>query len=96
MTSRVTCLAQASVAVVFTRSQCPCGARAVALLEALTSDVSSYDLDVLPDGVAIHKELATAFQHESLPAVFLSGRLIGGFADLDAMHKDGKTAALLV
>lgn len=81
--------------VIFSWVNCPYCKKAKALFEGLTKDVTVYQLDQMANGDNIHQEIIDATGQETVPAVYIKGRMIGGFSDSDALHRAGKLTDLL-
>lgn len=47
------------------------------------------------EGDAIHEEIIKATGHDTVPAIYIDGKLIGGFSDADALNKAGKLKELI-
>ena len=92
--SLATLLRSANV-VVFSSPWCPYCMRAKALLTPMTENIKIYELSQLENGDAIHDEIIKSTGHETVPAVYIGGKLVGGFSDVDALNRAGKLEALL-
>lgn len=88
-------LLTANKVVVFGWVRCPYCVKVKTLLDSITKDVSYFYVDKMENGEAIHGEIIKATGHETVPAVFINGSLVGGFSETDALHKEGKLAELL-
>ena len=89
-------MVNANQVVIYSWAQCPYCARAKRLLSSLTSDVAAYELDQMSDGERLHTIVVEATGHETVPIIFVGGEFIGGFADADAMHKQGRLQKLIL
>merc|ERR1711916_226787 len=95
MTGQLSQLISANQVVIFSWVRCPFCVKAKQLLGGLSKDVATYDIDQRPDGDAIHAEIIKATQHETVPAIWINGQFIGGFSEVDALHKQGKLEGML-
>ena len=83
--------------VIFSWVSCPFCRRAKALLQPMVppEQYKVYELDQMPYGDAIHDEIIKQFDHDTVPAVFINGKFIGGFSETDALNKSGELQKLL-
>jgi glutaredoxin 3 len=81
--------------VILAMHQCPFCVRAKQFFATLTTNVTAYDMDQMPDGPAIEAELQNHFSYDSVPALFVNGQFIGGFGDCDYLHAEGKLVPML-
>jgi glutaredoxin 3 len=95
MSTKLTQAIGANSAVVFSWVRCPYCVKAKALLAQVSKDVKSYEVDSLADGKELHNAVIAATGHETVPAVYIKGKFIGGFSELDALHKQGKLVNML-
>lgn len=95
MSGKVAQLVAANSVVIFSWVRCPFCVKAKALLGGLSKDVAIYDIDKMPEGDALHQEIIQTTNHETVPAIYIKGQFIGGFSDVDALHKQGKLEAML-
>ena len=95
MSGKLAQLVGANQVVIFSWVRCPFCVKAKQLLGGLSKDVATYDLDQLPEGNALHEEIVKATQHETVPAVWINQQFIGGFSEVDALHKQGKLVSML-
>eukprot|EP00331_Platyophrya_macrostoma_P028507 CAMPEP_0176444860 /NCGR_PEP_ID=MMETSP0127-20121128/23324_1 /TAXON_ID=938130 /ORGANISM="Platyophrya macrostoma, Strain WH" /LENGTH=94 /DNA_ID=CAMNT_0017830469 /DNA_START=41 /DNA_END=325 /DNA_ORIENTATION=+ len=86
---------QSNKVVIFAWSHCPYCKKAKALFESITKDMSYVIIDGSAEGEAIHQEIIKSTGHETVPAVYINGKLIGGFSDCDALNNEGKLLPLL-
>lgn len=97
MSSAVEVVASAiarSGVVVFSKSYCPFCIRVKDLLQSLEIPAHVIELDIVSNGGAIQNELKRVSGHNTVPAVFASGKLIGGCDDVLALHKRGGLVSL--
>ena len=96
MASRLPQLTGANAVVIFSWVRCPFCAKAKTLLNSLSKDVAVYELDQMAEGNALHQEIITATNgHDTVPAVWVRNEFVGGFSEVDALHKQGKLAKML-
>ena len=77
---------------VYTKRQCAFCVRAKALLDG--KGVAYQEIDAEGDD-AIRTWLAEATGQKTVPQVFVDGRSLGGFSDIDALDKAGKLDPIL-
>ncbi len=78
--------------VVYTKRHCPYCVRAKALLDR--KGVAYEEIDAEGDE-EIRAWLAEASGQKTVPQVFVNGRSLGGFSDIDALDKAGELDAIL-
>ena len=80
---------------VFTSSTCPYCTKAKKLLQMLNLEYTEHNVDDDFDGMC--EELSTTFgkQIQTVPQIIINGHYIGGYTDLEAVHKNGKLKELL-
>lgn len=78
--------------VVYTKRQCPYCVRAKALLDS--KGVAYQEVDAEADD-ALRTWLAEASGQKTVPQVFVDGRPLGGFSDIDALDKAGRLDPIL-
>jgi len=82
--------------MIFSKSYCPYCRATKRLLENLGSSYAVLELDTEPDGRDIQDYLATRPEGQrTVPNIFINQKHVGGNSDLQALHKQGKLAALL-
>ena len=77
---------------VYTKQQCPYCVRAKALLSR--KGVAFEEIDVEHDD-AKRAWLVEASGQRTVPQIFVDGRSLGGFTDLDALDRQGKLDPVL-
>lgn len=95
MTGKLSQLVAADSVVIFSWVTCPYCAKAKALLGDMTKDLAIYDIDQMPEGDALHKEIIQATKQETVPAIFIKGQFIGGASDVEELHKQGKLEPMI-
>lgn len=80
---------------VFTTSTCPYCVKAKKLLQMLNLEYIEHEVDDDFDGMC--EELSTTFgkQVQTVPQIIINGHYVGGYSDLEALHKNGKLSSLL-
>lgn len=80
---------------VFTTSACPYCVKAKKLLQTLNLEYTEHEVDDDFDGMC--EELSTTFgkQVQTVPQIIINGHYVGGYSDLEALHKSGKLSSLL-
>ena len=82
--------------VIFSWVRCPYCVKAKNLLSSMTKDLNVVQLDTMGlDGEKIHHEVIQMTNHDTVPAIFIRGKFIGGFTDVDALNKRGELEALM-
>ena len=78
--------------VIFAWETCPFCKKAKEILEPITNpkEFKYILIDQLPDGENMHKEIIKVWKHETVPAVFIGGRFIGGCSDVEELQKLGQ------
>jgi glutaredoxin 3 len=77
---------------VYTKDYCPYCVRAKALLQK--KGVTFEEIDVEHDD-AKRAWLVEASGQRTVPQIFVDGRSLGGFTDIDALDRQGKLDAIL-
>ncbi len=77
---------------VYTKQNCPYCVRAKALLQR--KGVAYAEIDVEADD-ARRAWLVEASGQRTVPQIFVDGRPLGGFSDVDALDRQGKLDAIL-
>ena len=80
---------------VFTSSTCPYCTKAKKLLQMLNLEYTEHNVDDDFDGMC--EELSTTFgkQIQTVPQIIINGHYVGGYTDLESIHKNGKLKELL-
>lgn len=74
----------------FSKSYCPFCLDAKDLLKEKDVNFKSIELDEIPTGHLIQKELETLTGHWTVPNIFIKGQHIGGCDDLYALEASGQ------
>ncbi len=80
---------------VFTSSTCPYCTKAKKLLQMLNLEYIEHNVDDDFDGMC--EELSTTYgkQIQTVPQIIINGHYVGGYTDLETIHKNGKLKELL-
>ncbi len=80
---------------VFTSSTCPYCTKAKKLLQMLNLEYTEHNVDDDFDGMC--EELSTTYgkQIQTVPQIIINGHYVGGYTDLESIHKNGKLKELL-
>lgn len=80
---------------VFTSSTCPYCTKAKKLLQMLNLEYTENNVDDDFDGMC--EELSTTYgkQIQTVPQIIINGHYVGGYTDLESIHKNGKLKELL-
>eukprot|EP01147_Barroeca_monosierra_P004146 gene4146-6503_t len=93
----------ANVVVVFSKTYCPFCTNAknaikekgiVALIIELDTGDVNYDGETAP-GADVHEVIKSTFNHRTVPAVFIKGKLLGGCDDTMSALSSGKFEELV-
>jgi len=77
---------------VYSKKNCAYCVRAKALLDR--KGVAYEEIDAVGNG-ALRSWLAEASGQKTVPQIFVDGRPLGGFTDIDALDKEGKLDRIL-
>jgi glutaredoxin 3 len=77
---------------VYTKSACPYCVRAKALLDR--KGVAYKEIDAEQDD-SLRAWLVEATGQRTVPQIFVDGRSLGGFSDVDALDREGRLDAIL-
>lgn len=81
--------------VMFSWLRCPYCVRAKSILEPMSPDMKVYYIDSMREGDAISNAIAQKYHHDTVPAIFISGKFIGGCSDIEVLQKTGALAPML-
>lgn len=76
---------------VYTKNYCPYCVRAKALLDSLNIPYEEEDITDTPEKI---EELSRKSGMMTVPQIFANEKLLGGFSDIDKLHKEGKLEEL--
>nr|XP_043636911.1 monothiol glutaredoxin-S2-like [Erigeron canadensis] len=92
----VTALVNDRAVVIFSKSSCCMSHTIKTLISSFGANPTVYELDELPNGQQIEKELKKLGCKPSVPAVFIGGELIGGANEIMTIHLKGQLVPLLL
>ncbi|EPY34697.1 glutaredoxin 3 [Strigomonas culicis] len=49
----------------------------------------------MPNGEDLREQIFKQYEHDTVPAIFINGKFIGGCSDLQALQKSGELSKLL-
>ena len=80
---------------IYTSSTCPYCVKAKKLLDMLDLGYTEYDAD--EDFESMCEDLSLQFGKpvQTVPQIIINGRYVGGYTDLESMHKNGKLKEIL-
>ncbi len=80
---------------IYTTSTCPFCTKAKKLLKSLEFDYTEHNVDSDFDGMCEDLSLQFGKQVRTVPQIIVNGYYVGGYTDLEAIHKNGKLKAYL-
>ncbi|XP_028112031.1 monothiol glutaredoxin-S2-like [Camellia sinensis] len=81
--------------VIFSKSGCCFCHTIKILIHGFGASLAVYELDELPNGGQLERELLSLGCRPSVPAVFIGGELVGGSNEVMSLHIRGKLVQLL-
>ncbi|KAL3849790.1 hypothetical protein ACJIZ3_011672 [Penstemon smallii] len=82
--------------VIFSKSSCCMCHTVKTLISSFGANATVYELDELPNGQQLERELMTMIGRQgSFPAVFIGQELVGGANEVMSLHMKGKLVRLL-
>ncbi|KAM7495909.1 hypothetical protein LguiA_020323 [Lonicera macranthoides] len=96
MTTNVTRLVAENPVVIFSKSTCCMSHTIKTLISSFGANPTVYELDELPNGQQMERELRAMGRKPSVPAVFIGRELIGGANEIMSLHVQGKLPQLLI
>ena len=78
----VTKLIAENQVMIFTKDYCPFSTKTKAFLNSKSITFFHVDMDLIPDGAAMQKALKSLSGINSLPLIYVSTQLVGGFEEL--------------
>ncbi|KAJ3302346.1 glutaredoxin [Kappamyces sp. JEL0829] len=81
--------------VVYSKSYCPHCRATKQLLQHKNAFFHLYELDQRSDGYDIQEYIGQTFGHDTVPAIFINNKLVGGNSDLQALDRAGRLDTLL-
>ena len=88
-------LIQTEKVLVFSKSYCPYCDATKSLLRTKGVDFKLFELDQLPNGDEMQKNLAEITGQRTVPNVFINKEHIGGNSDLQALEQKGQLSKKL-
>lgn len=102
MTTSVAELIKANKVVMFSWIHCPFCVRAKEILSQFEAkkqiklDKVVYEVDTMSNGEDLRAQIKKAYNHETVPAIFINGQFIGGCSELQSLNAAGKMEPLLI
>lgn len=81
--------------VVFEWVHCPYCVRAHDILKPLCQDIKYYQVENMPNGEQLRKQIYDLYKHETVPAIFINGKFVGGCDDLQKAQSSGELSKML-
>mmetsp|Transcript_3225 Transcript_3225/g.7828 ORF Transcript_3225/g.7828 Transcript_3225/m.7828 type:complete len:135 (+) Transcript_3225:49-453(+) len=81
--------------VIFSKSYCPHCRNTKTLFASNNYDHVLIELDQIPNGAAIHKELQDLTKQRTVPNVFVKNEHVGGNSDVQKLQKSGKLTKMI-
>jgi glutaredoxin 3 len=85
---------QKNVVVMFTGNYCGFCTRAKSLLSSKNISFDEHNIET-GDNAKLFSEIEKTFRHDTVPAIFIKGKFVGGCSDLQALEKNGKLDQML-
>lgn len=79
---------------VFSKTTCGFCNKAKQLLSNCNITPLVYELDQIPEGSSLHRELISKTNHSTVPNIFINGKHIGGFSELEQLFNSGKLSIM--
>jgi glutaredoxin 3 len=97
MQAKLAELVDSKPVVIFTWVKCPYCVKAKELLGRLTEadNIANYPVDTMKDGDEIHNQIIKETKHETVPAIYIRGKFVGGCSDVEDLHKQGKLVDMI-
>ena len=81
--------------MLFSKSYCPFCKATKKLLDSKKVEYVAYELDLEPQGAALHAQLKDISGHKTVPNVYINGKHIGGNDTMQELEQAGKLDELL-
>ncbi|GMP99985.1 hypothetical protein CsSME_00047250 [Camellia sinensis var. sinensis] len=91
----VSALGAENSVVIFSKSSCCICHTIQTLIYGFGASPAIYELDELPNGRQLERELLSLGCRPSIPAMFIGGELVGGSNEVMSLHIRGKLVQLL-
>ena len=95
MDKRLKDLIRVNKVMVFSKDYCPFSDKAKGLLNQRNIKFKVVEMDLLPDGKAMHKALKTFSGQNSIPVIYINGRKLGTYDDMRLAATNGRLDNLL-
>ena len=80
---------------IFSKTTCSFCHKAVSLLNNYNVNVQLIELDKIKEGPMLSQELFTRTNQKTVPNIFIFGKHIGGFSELNNLHNQGILSTLI-
>lgn len=88
-------MASKNEVVMFSWIHCPFCVRAKEILKPIAKDMKVYECDEMSNGEDLRNQIYKTYQHETVPAIFIRGKFVGGCDDLQKLKSSGELAKML-
>ena len=80
---------------IFSKTTCSFCHKAISLLNNYNVNVQLIELDKIREGPMLSQELFTRTNQKTVPNIFIFGKHIGGFSELNNLHNQGILSTLI-
>jgi len=80
---------------IFSKTTCSFCHKAIGLLNNYNVNVQLIELDKIREGPMLSQELFTRTNQKTVPNIFIFGKHIGGFSELNNLHNQGILSTLI-
>jgi glutaredoxin len=80
---------------IFSKTTCSFCHKAIGLLKNYNVNVQLIELDKIREGAMLSQELFTRTNQKTVPNIFIFGKHIGGFSELNDLHNQGILSTLI-
>ena len=80
---------------IFSKTTCSFCHKAIGLLNNYNVNVQLIELDKITEGAILSQELFTRTKQKTVPNIFIFGKHIGGFSELNNLHNQGILSTLI-
>ena len=80
---------------IFSKTTCSFCRKAISLLNNYNVNVQLIELDKIREGPMLSQELFTRTNQKTVPNIFIFGKHIGGFSELNNLHNQGILSTLI-
>nr|GMD72964.1 monothiol glutaredoxin-S2-like [Ipomoea batatas] len=88
-------LASCKPVVIFSKSSCFMSHSIKSLVTSFGANATVYELDELPNGQQLERELLASGLRPTVPAVYIGGDFVGGESEIMSLHLKGQLVPLL-